>query len=691
MKRKNLKSILFLLLFVVNAQAFHQDNHPDIVIQTQFNYHWSSFLVQKISNFLAKSEIGDPRDRVLEEPIIIEEFIFQKNDHMRSSGPQAEKSTDKLLRSMHTELETTMVPETANEEALNEGGGKNIMARLMENKNINKAKIRVVINKLGYKINRVGFGITADKESYDNFGALMKVHVGNILVKAEDISVAIMLPVRGEYKNFIEFKLTRPFIKTPSSYADENGIAPSDITFNFNLKAQKIEDQFKFSLSRASFNDVGTFIEKYGKDIKLAPNMDVNPTPFPLLRLGNVVWILVRDEKTIKDKMAKKEFDLNRFLMDPANFGITKPELKRLEVRFVDMTGYFNKHQDDIKAMLLTEMFNTLSNGTGDKLLANLENFRIDGNQTINGGDIVGKMGIEKITTNEESQVHVQLSSGFCTGKDFKDNVKECIKFTKPVRELSESQMHNSLDEITQSIKDNEADLVVSLSESYISHILRTTYNAGMWKDALSGQPIEMNDDINPNFMFMALDRKGALGTLVMDVDYVGLNKVEAVAVGKKRIRVALKYDVAIEIAKKDDIPHLLVTMTGADASDKTIIYGVPEWGVPSEIQTVKRLKKAVVKSSRTEILLAVGTQIAIPIPELTNLGFDDLQYVRFASDGNGRANLQLKVKDSIKFRHVAPKLSKAEKEAEEKVRGKERINKMRGPKPNKELKKQIR
>jgi hypothetical protein len=69
----------------------------------------------------------------------------------------------------------------------------------------------------------------------------------------------------------------------------------------------------------------------------------------------------------------------------------------------------------------------------------------------------------------------------------------------------------------------------------------------------------------------------------------------------------------------------------------------------------VKRFKKQVIKEAADEIKKAIGTKIEIPIPELNQLGFSDVQYVRFASDGLGRANLLLKVKESAKIQHAGP------------------------------------
>ncbi|MFZ4715813.1 MAG: hypothetical protein ACOYL6_18970 [Bacteriovoracaceae bacterium] len=642
-----LTTFLLLSSLVTNAFAvYHQEGQPDIVIQTNIDYNWSSFLIQKVTKYLSTTKIGDPTEKTLKEHIVIEDFIFPQGQKNKSSE---KKSTDALVSSLREELSETLSPDS----------GKNIMDRLMANKGLKQAKFKITIENLGYKINRTALGITPEEETSDSLEAQVSIHIGNMLVKAENISIAIMLPIKGVYKNFVEFKMNRPFIKTPSSYSDERGISPTDIAFNFKLKVQKKDKQYGFSLIHSSFDEVQKFIDQNGDQIKFVPRLDVTPSPFPLLRLGNVVWILVKDKRLIEEKIKYKEFNVKNFLMEKDTFAMTNDEAKSAEVRFVDMAGYFKEHQNDIKALLFAEVFKIVSGGAGNDLLKRLETFKIDESSIINGGPIVAKMGLDKIGSNEEAHVIAKLSSGFCSDISFKTKALNCVEYTKPVRMISPSQLDQSMDDITTTIRNQEADLVVSISESYISHLLKTTFHAGMWTKALSAQPIEMNTKENPNFMFMVLDQKGNFGTLVMDADYVGLQWFEKLAVGKKRIRVALKYKVTIEVANKDGIPNLEITLADADYSDDVVLNGVPQWGVESEIKTVKRFKKLVIKEAADEIKAAIGTKIEIPIPELNSLGFSDVEYVRFASDGNGRANLLLKVKDSAKLRHVGPEKEK--------------------------------
>lgn len=641
---KNLLIALVLFSTLTNAFASgeHQPGHPDILIQTRMDHYWTQFVIARVRQYFAKTEAGDPLDHKFED-IVFEDYLFKKN-------VKPEAPTKALVEGLQKELRTTSHPEKP---------GKTMLDRILENKNLSNAKIKITIKELSYKILRASFDAQPTQVNPTDLNIDLQFSLGNILVSAAEVEAVITMPIRGVDTEVIKVVMNKPWVKTPSAdVGPNNEINPLDLNFNFILQVFECDENINFNLVKTSFAGVEQYIKDHGAKVKIAPNLTIEPSPYPLLRAGDNVWILTDSEEKLK---ADPKFDITAFLRDPINYNMSAADAKRAIVKYVDFNKYITNHQNELKSLLLNTVVQKLEEGVGSKIQQSVGSYTIKKTGWVKGGPIVSKIKVDKLTTNESHHVIVNASAALCLQEEFAAKNDECVKYTKAPRALTQANLKQSLNSITQSINKNESDLVVSISEAFLSHAMRTTVFAGLWTESLKEQHIDLHSDLNENFMLMLMDKPGHTASLFMDADYWGLEKYEQFAIHRKRMRIALNYDVLIELAKKDGVPTLNISMIDADMTDKWIEFGAPQYGMRSEIQDMKMFKKQVIKSSREEIRAGVGTKIEIPLASLLDFGMNEVEYVHFESDGIGRANIKLKIKDSDRIQYVKPNWKKEE------------------------------
>jgi len=234
--------------------------------------------------------------------------------------------------------------------------------------------------------------------------------------------------------------------------------------------------------------------------------------------------------------------------------------------------------------------------------------------------------------------VEVKMSGDFCPSEFYKSQGEDCIlnKVTRPVKSRITPALNEESTRIMRSdIDRGNANIVVSISEDYINKLLVSTYDAGLWDTMLADAGVKMG----PNKVFIRMDEKGSnSGTLYMDMLYT-VKKIERLAIGAKEVRFPLVMKVGLRIKQEKQIPTFIINMESIDTSDATLLNGIPEMGVVSNIHTL-RLKKKVLSALRKETAGLANTDVLeLRYPELRGLGLDK---VNFVSDGNGRMNALL-------------------------------------------------
>ena len=188
-------------------------------------------------------------------------------------------------------------------------------------------------------------------------------------------------------------------------------------------------------------------------------------------------------------------------------------------------------------------------------------------------------------------------------------------------------------------IDQGNANIVVSISEDYVNKVLIATYDAGLWNDMLKKSGVMLG----PNKVFIRMDEVGSnTGSLYMDLIYTP-KKLERLAIGAKQVRFPLVFKVGLKIKQDNLIPTFIIHLAELDTSDETLLNGKPEMGVVSNLHSL-RLKKKVLATLRAETAGLENTDVLeLQYPEFRGL---DLDKVSFVSDGYGRMNALILLKD---------------------------------------------
>lgn len=99
-----------------------------------------------------------------------------------------------------------------------------------------------------------------------------------------------------------------------------------------------------------------------------------------------------------------------------------------------------------------------------------------------------------------------------------------------------------------------------------------------------------------------------------------------------------------MRIEKHNDEPVAIVRLNDVDLTDDTLINGKPEFNIVSSIGSIPRFKGKVVNTIKEKLSSLTNKDIVeLRYPEFKDLG---LEKVDFLSDGNGRMNAMLSLKD---------------------------------------------
>ncbi len=243
------------------------------------------------------------------------------------------------------------------------------------------------------------------------------------------------------------------------------------------------------------------------------------------------------------------------------------------------------------------------------------------------------------------SQVRARLSAVFCDPREATD-LAGCVA-TAPVNPRavrSGIDYEASLKKIFQDLESNDANIIVSLGESYINQAITTAIKAGLMTEAFGEGEIS----IAPGGAMVTLDTEG-------DVfhGYLHLtNKLSAWErrfTGRSTITFPIRLGLRLKIENKDGVPTLGIEVAEATAREELLLKGVPAIGMPSDIATVPRFRNRVIEKVQASVKKFQGQRLVeVPMPFLRGTFFEKTQ---FKTDGFGRANALFKVDEKRAFK----------------------------------------
>jgi hypothetical protein len=452
---------------------------------------------------------------------------------------------------------------------------------------------KVVIDGLDYDIKDFKSSLKrVDNKSFKDLTISADFSASKLNLRAETVTLSVLIPTADPSKKAsIDIKIVRPVIRAS---------VENLINFDARIKIQDNGDHFKFMIPEANFENMANVLLTNPKGIYM--NFRDIIIPDIRLRVGN---------RTLR--------------IDP---------LKVKEL--------INNNQKSLKSLLMSLLASQLKKGMGTDILKVIERYSINKEHWFHSSLLTSYFKIDSFSSaRERNNLEIKMPADFCAPTIFKEKDKACLhnKQTLPKASRITPSIHQrSMDEIQTMIDSGDVNLAASISEDYINKIIAAAYDSGMMDEQLKKAGVR----VGPNGISVRLDNRGEYGTLYMDLLY-SPKKLERLAIGAKEVRFPVIVKVYIRIQNVDDVPNLIIHFGEADLREKTLLEGIPELGVVSNLNKL-RLKKKVIHEIQAEV---AGMQrqdvLSLAYPEIKGLG---LENVDFEADGHGRMNALLRLKD---------------------------------------------
>jgi hypothetical protein len=295
----------------------------------------------------------------------------------------------------------------------------------------------------------------------------------------------------------------------------------------------------------------------------------------------------------------------------------------------------------------------------------NINSIKINGSRTfdINAGEKNGKISLSSeinsvgIINNEDSeqqQIHLSTNNSV----SWLNNAfapADVMPF--PFTDIKNHE--KSLSNITQEITEGKTDVVLSLGQDYINHLIHVITKG---KINLANDPEVKSDELITNGkkgVFLILDKKEETqGKIVVDImikpkffQSIGL----AIATFRTKLYFPLILVPELKVIMKNNIPTLVIKVKDIDMTEETLRHGL--YGVNSNLNKGINRKLVLKKIRATLSKMQDSTLAELPIGHLEGINLSNVTAVE--SDGIGRLNIKLDLEteseDGRKLAEVLP------------------------------------
>ena len=446
------------------------------------------------------------------------------------------------------------------------------------------SQTQITLHGLKYKVRGFKTDLIATEEKNKSLSVSSDFSASEIRVSADKVTLSLLIPGIKSLP-VINIEVIKPII-----IASENRL----INFNTKIQIKNHEDDFKLFLEKDDFSNMASSLLSHEDAIRI--DFDGIVVPATELKIGNKK--ITFDQKKIEALILSKK--------------------------------------EGLKSLLMAQVSSFLTDGMGEDVHQAVSKVEFAKKYWIDSSPLQSMLNIDSFNGDEDGNtVEMKMDGDFCPDEFYKIHGEKCLqkKVTTPAKSrLTENNHQQSLLTIKSTFEHGDANIIVSISEDYVNKAILASYDAGLLNEMLKNAGLILG----PNKIFIRIDEKDSqTGTLYADLIYSPL-KLERMAIGSKSVRFPLVLQVGLNIKNVKGIPTFVIHVSDVDMTDKTLLNGKPEVGIPSNIHSL-RLKNKVLATLRAEAKgLANSDVLEISYPELSGLGLDD---VNFISDGNGRMN----------------------------------------------------
>ena len=593
-----------LFSFCLNLQAFENDIHgnPDLFVTTKLRHENTTNVINELTNYLTANNFFNPFELHFTEPILFVEKLY---------------------------LNEVAESRIQYQEMLSFAQG------YIADKYLDKARVKIFLQGLGYKLKHVSFDMIPRIKDANNLLLEVDLKVAGIKATANTIKLDLQIPHKRRFKNFFSVEMITPSINIPDN-----------LGFNMNMIFKVAKDhrgKYKVSLEQSSTFELEQFLAENLKHVHIKPNIALETDPFPLFRMGNRITLLYSN---LEESGELKGQELERFLLE--HYSIEPNRIPKLKINAVDIKSFITRKENILKKMFLNELIKNIEGGVIFNLLSKLEDYDFPTQFKTQFSELNLWGDVQTFTHANFSQFIALFDLGMCTDYEVKRTIslgqdeRDCFKHLFPYKHIRKSEQkltYESLNDVVNWVDAGHSDIALSLSEKFVSSIVKKSELAGHWKYIFKDQPFILNPN-NPQNLFITADKTGDKVHLYLDLIYNQFTPLQRFALMRKTLRFAVKFVISFKIIFQEGVPILVAKIDSSEDSKDFLKYGAPEYGLHSDVRKLKLFQKRVIKEIRKELKTMHGSEFKIPFTEIAGMDFSQLL---ITSDGKGRINLMAK------------------------------------------------
>lgn len=482
---------------------------------------------------------------------------------------------------------------------------------------------QLVIDDLGYSVEKIMPEATPiQNENGGDVTLKTKMSLKGVRVYAKDIQLNLVLnDLNGE-----KLQAFNVIVRRPTVILDPNVL----LNFSFDLTFEETQRELKLKFERGDFSDVRTLLGKNSNSIKLSYDDIIIPKVNLKLMGRNI---------TIDSEKIKKAVDLNR---------------------------------EDIELILIEQLANLIEKNGAMDLLKKFENSTFNKTRWFNSESdtsTVMNLSINKFQAVRDTNILItELMGDFCTPIQFSLFREKCVENRNikiPFSRITDKRLQESRKNLETTLKsNNDIKFIASVSEDYINNLVSHTIEMGHWNSLFE----DMGITLGPNAISVRLDERGNKANVYIEaIKDIGpkLGRL----LGQRYVQFPVVLEASVRVEEQEALlegfdgqgaplvskqPHLVMKILDVDLSDYTLVYGVKELDLRSNIQDIRRIfRNQVLKKIRNALYIYQapfdqrmkdaheGTDLpGLMFPELYKL---HLEKAVIDSDGLGRLNIMLK------------------------------------------------
>ena len=542
---------LFLLLLIC-GHVLARKNSQDIVIKSRLDHQASASLIKRVRTFLINNDFGDPYNRRIETPFIID--VNQVLDDL----PPGTQTWIKDLQSL-------------------------LNLKLFE------SNYKLQIEDFSYIIKGFNSELMPLSSSMDRIEYVTLNYVQGLKLTAGRISFQV------------ELKRTT------------NG---SPIKFQIDL----IEPDFLVSQDLMVELPMGWYTALMPDSLLLSLHtIDLSRVFEKVVSRPDLIDFYVKDlympQVSIRVGDRNVSFDKEKIF----NFVVTRKEEMKMAILDLLRSRMQERFSNIIKDNP-QEIFLPRSFATKGKVSAvfDLRNFNAEASTNV---------------------IDAKIDGFFCASRKEINACQYEQDPTKMRRIISAQTYEQSMREIDLLFMEKRANVAISISEDYINQLITSVAQAGMID--LAGESFTLG----PEKAFVLADEKGEGFSLYLDIIHK-LRGAQRVLVGRSELRFPIRLSIGLKVNLIEGIPHLQIKVLEVKTDEKLLIEGLPDYELVTNVDTVRFRKKVI--ASILEDISPFNQKILVDL-ELKEFKDTYLEQLSFLSDGKGRANAVLSMKNSKK------------------------------------------